>query len=72
MSDPAPRKPRPPARETETARGACDIRRMGADVTSGKAVQGYCVWRVCARMLAWVGRAIWEDFEEDDLRTEVD
>lgn len=37
---PAPRKPRPPARETAWARGAPEMRRMGAETRRGVVVQG--------------------------------
>jgi hypothetical protein len=39
-SVPAPRKPRPPDRETATTRRSEDINRIGADAMRGAAVQG--------------------------------
>ena len=38
--EPAPRKPRPCARETETAREGREMRRMGAEIRIGAVVQG--------------------------------
>ena len=37
---PAPTKPRPPAWDTATARGAREIRRMGAQAMKGELVHG--------------------------------
>jgi hypothetical protein len=39
-SVPAPRKPRPPDRETATARRSVDINRIGAEPMRGAEVQG--------------------------------
>ncbi|KAL2000347.1 hypothetical protein VTN02DRAFT_3221 [Thermoascus thermophilus] len=44
-SNPAARKPSPPARETATASGGIAMRSIGADAMRGVLIQGYAAWR---------------------------